>query len=95
MVGYVKLTVCDLKAGTKKLALKYTEEQATRAKRNCRKIYRDWILSGSSMIVILDDESVFPLGPGDLSYRKFYPSATPDDVPPSKRTRQKTKYFPE
>jgi hypothetical protein len=45
MVDYVKLEVCGLKARTKKPAPKYTEEQATRAKRNCRKIYRSRMLS--------------------------------------------------
>jgi hypothetical protein len=92
-VGYVKLKVCGLKARSKKPAPKYTEEQAARAKRNCRKIYRNRILSGSSKIVILDDESYFPLDPSDLSYRQFYHAATPGNVCPSERTKGKAKFF--
>lgn len=93
-VGYVKLKVCGLKARTKKRAPKYTAEQAKRAKKNCRKIYRNRILSRSRKIVVLDDESYFPLDPSDLGYRQYYHAATPADVSPSKRTKKKAKFFP-
>jgi len=92
-VSYVKLKVCGLKARTKKPVPKYTDEQATRAKRNCRKIYRNRILSGSPKIVVLDDESYFPMDPSDLGYRQFYHAATPGNVSPSKRTKRKAKFF--
>ena len=45
MVGYVKLKVCGLKTRTKIPAPKYKEEQTTLAKRSCRKIYRNRMLS--------------------------------------------------
>ena len=66
-----------------------------RAKRNCLKIYRNIILSGGvPKVVILDDESYFPLDPRELGYRKFYHAATPDDAPASKRIKQKAKFAP-
>lgn len=64
-VDEIKLNVCGLKAFTKKSAPKYTVKQKKRAQKNCRKIYRNRLLSGSKKVLIMDDEGYFLLDPNN------------------------------
>ena len=82
----------NLKVFKKKVVPKYIKDQKQRAKKNCLKIYRKLIPSGSGLKLVIDDESYFMYDPSAAGGNKYYHSTSPDSVPVEYRIKPKEKF---
>lgn len=82
-VGRLKLLKLGFRARKKKKAPKYKGDQAERAKKGCREIYRKILPSGESKILIIDDETYLHIDPqqnAGVSYYHESPDAPVSDI---------------
>ena len=60
---------------------KQTEEQKIRTKKNCRKIAEKRFKSGTSKILVMDDQTYYPIDPSDITGSKFYSATNKKSIP--------------
>uniref|UniRef100_A0AC35TPZ9 DDE_3 domain-containing protein n=1 Tax=Rhabditophanes sp. KR3021 TaxID=114890 RepID=A0AC35TPZ9_9BILA len=77
--SYVKVTVPEI-----------TPKQATKAKKNIKKIYEK--VNNNKMIIVMDDETYVPKDPKNVPGREFYSATSRTGLPLSQRIKTKTKY---
>jgi transposase len=68
-----------------------SEEQQTRARKNCGKVYRK-LLDGCD--VIIDDEKYFKLSGNNVVGNRYYYSTNPTTAPPNIKLHKKAKFEP-
>ncbi len=88
----IKVHKLGIKAYRKKLALKYKGDQEIRAKKACRKIYRQKVLKNPTKVLIIDDETYVPEDPKLIPGVEFYHCKNRSGVPVEQTLKAKEKF---
>ena len=91
-VSDIKVKNLGYKAYKKEVAPKYNPDQERRAKRGCRKLYREKLLSGNGKIVVMDDETYCPVDPTQVPGSEYFHCRDKLEVPDKNRFKSKTKF---
>lgn len=90
--SFIKVEKLGIRAFTKKSAPKYVKDQKKRAKTNCRKIWREKLLSKPDTVLVLDDETWVINDPTQVPGRDFFHSRNPAQVSVEQRIKPKEKH---
>lgn len=89
---FIKVTKLGIRARKKRVAPKYVDQQAERAKRACRFIYRKKLLSGDEKVLVIDDETYVQMDNQQVAGNQYYHARQPGDVSPAQRLRSCQKF---
>ena len=92
-LSYIKVHQLGIKAYRKQPAPRYRKDQEQRAKTNCRKIYRQKVLSNPGRVLIIDDETYVPVDPKNIKGMEYYHCTNKDEVPDENRFVEKEKFY--
>ena len=70
--SHLKVNKLGIRAFVKEDAPKYKDGQAERAKKACRLIYRNKVLSAPGRVIIMDDETYVPVDRNAINGKEFY-----------------------
>lgn len=81
-----------VKTFTKKKCPKYIKDQAARAEKGCRRLYKKLIPSGGNFLIVMDDETYVPADPDQVQSKEFYSVVPGHELPESAKVKPVEKY---
>lgn len=77
---------------TKQSAPLYKKDQAERAKRGCKKLYKQLVHSGGEKFVIMDDETYVPCDSSQIPGKEFWNDIPGVEIPAEFKVKRKEKF---
>lgn len=91
-VQYIKTKKLGIKSYVKEAVPKYTGDQALRAKRSCRKLYRNILPASGEKLLIIDDETYVPIDPTQIPGKRYFHARSKKEVSDNTRFKPKQKF---
>jgi hypothetical protein len=89
---YMKVDILGYVSRKKRMAPKYVNDQAARAKKACLRLYRKLTASGGHKVVVMDDETYVPADPDQIPGSEYYCTRDGEQVPDKVRLKPKEKF---